>query len=90
MNTTEIVLACGDETVSGFENAGKFLVFIGVFLVLFGVFFIFWHKIPLSGRLPGDIIFQKDGFFSFFPPATSVVISLILTIVFNRVFRLLR
>ncbi|MFQ6122531.1 MAG: DUF2905 domain-containing protein [Dehalococcoidales bacterium] len=74
----------------GFENVGKFLILVGVFLVLFGVFFAFWHKIPFLGRLPGDIVFQKDGFFFFFPLVTSLVISLILTILINFVFRLFR
>jgi len=73
-----------------FEGPGKFLILIGVFLILFGLLFTFWDKVPLLGKLPGDIIIQKGDFRFFFPLATSVVISLILTILLNFVFRLFR
>ena len=73
-----------------FEGLGKFLILIGVFLILFGLLFTFWDKVPLLGKLPGDIIIQRGDFWFFFPLATSVVISLILTILLNFVFRLFR
>ncbi len=76
--------------MAGFESLGKLLVTIGVFLVVFGLVFIFWQKIPLLGRLPGDIFFQKGNTSFFFPIVTSLVISLILTIVFNVIFRLFK
>jgi len=74
----------------GLENFGRLLILIGVFLVLFGVLFTFGHRIPLLGRLPGDIFIQKGGFSFFFPLATSLVISVVLTILANIIFRLLR
>jgi len=72
------------------ESMGKLLILIGVFLVLFGVLFTFGQRLPFLGRLPGDIFIQKDGFSFFFPLATSLVISLILTILVNLIFRLLK
>jgi len=73
-----------------FEGFGKILITVGVFLVIFGIIFVFWNKIPLIGRLPGDITIQKGGFTFFFPLVTSLVISLILTIVLNIIFRLFK
>jgi hypothetical protein len=76
--------------MSGWESAGKIFILLGLFLILFGVFFLFWQKIPFLGKLPGDIIWHKDGFFFFFPLVTSLVISLILTVILNLIFRLFR
>jgi hypothetical protein len=73
-----------------FEGFGKTLIIIGLFLVIFGVVLVFWNKIPLIGRLPGDITIQKGGFTFFFPLVTSLVLSLILTIVLNVIFRVFK
>ena len=73
-----------------FEGFGKTLIIIGLFLVIFGVVFVFWNKIPLIGRLPGDITIQKGGFTFFFPLVTSLVLSLILTIVLNVIFKVFK
>lgn len=76
--------------MSGLENAGKLFLLMGVFLTLFGVLFTFRREIPLLGKLPGDITFQKDGFYFFFPLMSSLAISLILTFLLNLIFRLFR
>ncbi len=73
-----------------FEGFGKILIIVGIFLVIFGVVFVFWNKIPLIGRLPGDITIQKGGFTFFFPLVTSLVLSLVLTIVLNVIFRVFK
>ncbi len=69
---------------------GKVLIAVGVFFVLFGVLFVLWQKIPFLGRLPGDIVFQKGSTSFFFPIVTCLIVSLVLTILFNIVFRLFR
>ncbi|MDO8568785.1 MAG: DUF2905 domain-containing protein [Dehalococcoidales bacterium] len=76
--------------MTGFEGIGKALITIGVFLVVFGLLFVFWQKIPLLGRLPGDITFQKGDTSFFFPVVTSLVISLILTVLVNIILRLFK
>jgi len=73
-----------------FEGFGKTLIIAGIFLVVFGLVFVFWSKIPLLGRLPGDITIQKGGFTFFFPLVTSLVLSLLLTIILNVVFRIFK
>ena len=61
---------------------GDILIKIGLFIVLFGLIFKF---LPKTGTpfLPGDILIQKENFTFFFPIATSLLISLILTILIN-------
>ncbi|MBI2860261.1 MAG: DUF2905 domain-containing protein [Chloroflexi bacterium] len=49
-----------------------------------GLPFTLWGKAPFLGRLPGDIIIQRENARFFFPLATSLV----LTVLLNLVFRL--
>jgi uncharacterized protein HemY len=50
------------------------LVVIGVVLILAG-------KLPWLGRLPGDISIERDNFSFYFPLATSILISIIISLV---------
>jgi hypothetical protein len=42
------------------------------------------------GRLPGDIRIERDGFSFYFPLASSIIASILLTILLNLVARLLK
>lgn len=57
------------------------LIIIGIVLIGLGVFWPWLKNIPL-GRLPGDIIIQKQNFRFYFPITTSIVVSLLLTLLF--------
>jgi len=57
------------------------LVIAGVVLILAGR-----TGLPL-GRLPGDIIYRGKNTTVYFPPATSIVISIVLTIVMYLISR---
>ena len=65
---------------------GRMLVILGVLLVIVGLGFMFADKIPYIGRLPGDIYIKREKFSFYFPLATSIIISIILTILFS-IFR---
>ena len=69
------------------ESMGRMVLYIGVILVLVGGFFIMVSKVPWFGRLPGDIVWRRDGITIFFPVTTMVLLSLILTILLNIVWR---
>jgi hypothetical protein len=69
-------------------NLGKILIVAGLFLVILGLFYIYGPKIPLLGRLPGDIIIHRENTTFSFPLASSLVVSLILTIIVNVVVRI--
>jgi hypothetical protein len=58
---------------------GKALVLFGVVLVAVGVILMFFDKIPLLGKLPGDIHIKKQNFEFYFPIVTSIVLSLLLS-----------
>jgi hypothetical protein len=66
----------------GIQYIGKFLIIAGITAVAFGGLLMLAGKIPWIGRLPGDIIIQKRNFTFYFPLATSVLLSLLLTLVF--------
>jgi len=63
------------------SNFGKILIFIGVVLVVVGGLSMFANKIPWIGRLPGDICIKKGNFTFYFPLATSILISIVLSLI---------
>jgi len=69
------------------ESLGRMILYIGVVLVLIGGFFILLGKVPWFGRLPGDIVYRREGFTIFIPITTMILVSLILTILMNIVWR---
>jgi hypothetical protein len=69
--------------MSGFEGFGKLLILFGIVLALLGVLLLVVGKIPLIGRLPGDITIRKGDFVFYFPLATSILISILLTLLFS-------
>ena len=60
---------------------GKFLIIIGIFLIVTGLLITYLPKIPFLGKLPGDIIIERENFKFYFPIATSIIISIILSLV---------
>lgn len=60
----------------------KFLVIAGFALIGLGIILLFSDKIPFLGKLPGDIVVKKRNFTFYFPIATSILISIVLSIVF--------
>jgi len=67
-------------------SLGRLLVIFGLLLVVIGAILIFAPKIPLIGRLPGDIVIRRENFTFYFPVATCILLSILLTI-FLRIFR---
>jgi uncharacterized protein HemY len=58
---------------------GKILVVIG--LVIAGLGLLVMLGIPL-GRLPGDIVIRRGNFSFYFPLATSIILSILLSLLF--------
>ncbi|MEO0292631.1 MAG: DUF2905 domain-containing protein [candidate division WOR-3 bacterium] len=63
---------------------------IGTFLVITGILIILFAKIPFFSRLPGNILIQKENFTFYFPLSSCILISIILTILLNLIFFILR
>lgn len=64
------------------QHLGRFLVIAGVVVAAIGGLLMLSPKIPWLGRLPGDILVEKKSFTFYFPLATSIVISIVLTVLF--------
>jgi hypothetical protein len=59
----------------------RILVTLGVILIVVGLAWPWLVKFGL-GRLPGDIVIERENFRFYFPITTMVLISLVLSLVF--------
>jgi hypothetical protein len=64
---------------------GRVLVLAGAAILAFGVLFVVADRVPFIGRLPGDIRVGGDGWTIYAPIATSIVLSVLLTVVLSLV-----
>jgi hypothetical protein len=63
-----------------FTSIGKMLILLGIILIVLGGILVFLPKIPWLGKLPGDFLFKGEKISIYFPLATSILISLLLTL----------
>jgi uncharacterized membrane protein YkgB len=63
------------------HELGKGLVILGIVLVVVGAVLLLGPKVPLLGKLPGDIVIKRENFTFSFPLATSIVLSVIISLV---------
>lgn len=61
------------------QHPGWALVIVGLLIAGIGLVWLFGPSIPWLGRLPGDIVIERDNFRFYFPLATCVLLSLLLT-----------
>ncbi|HHC71656.1 MAG TPA: DUF2905 domain-containing protein [Thiotrichales bacterium] len=59
----------------------KTLLILGIVLLLIGLLWPWLTKLGL-GRLPGDIVIERDNFRFYFPITTSILVSILLSIIF--------
>ena len=64
---------------------GRVLVLVGVVILGFGVLLVVADRVPFIGHLPGDITVRGDGWTLYAPLATSIVLSVLLTVVLSLV-----
>ena len=62
------------------NDVGKILIAFGLLIVLAGAVLVLVGRVPWIGRLPGDIHFQRGNFTFYFPLATSLLLSVVLTL----------
>ncbi|MCS7002707.1 MAG: DUF2905 domain-containing protein [Dehalococcoidia bacterium] len=65
------------------------MALIGAVLLIVGVALWGAGRFTGLGRLPGDIVIQRDGFSCFVPIVSMIVVSVVLTVILNIVVRLL-
>ena len=69
------------------SDLGKVLVALGLLIALVGVVVMLVGRVPWIGRLPGDIHIQRGNFSFYFPLATSLLLSAVLTLLLYIVGR---
>ena len=61
---------------------GRLLIILGVVLILVGLLLTYGGRIPWLGKLPGDIRVERENFSFYFPLASSLLVSLLLSLLF--------
>jgi hypothetical protein len=62
------------------NDVGKLLIVFGLLIALVGVVLVLIGRVPGLGRLPGDILIQRGNWTFYFPLATSLVLSVVLSL----------
>jgi hypothetical protein len=63
------------------NQMAKLLILLGVVLVVVGLILLLLQKTPFLGKLPGDILIKREHFTFYFPLATSIIISIIVSLI---------
>ena len=62
---------------------GRFLLLIGAIIIILGGVLLFAGRFNLPvGRLPGDIVYRGRHTVFYFPLATSIILSVVLSLIF--------
>ena len=64
------------------SDLGRILIVVGVAIAVVGIILVVAGKIPWLGRLPGDIYYKSDRVTLYFPLATCLVVSVVLSLLF--------
>ncbi|WP_047155474.1 DUF2905 domain-containing protein [Aneurinibacillus tyrosinisolvens] len=60
----------------------KVMIIGGVVLIILGLLWQVGGRFLSLGRLPGDIVVERDNFRFYFPVATSIILSVVLSLIF--------
>jgi len=75
----------------GMSDFGKFVLFFGIVLVIIGLALIVLGRTNLPiGRLPGDIVYRGKNTTFYFPLATCILLSVVLSLVLYVISRFRR
>jgi hypothetical protein len=69
------------------SQAGKLIMIAGIVMVVAGGLIMLAGRLPFVGQLPGDFEFRRGNTTIYFPLATMIILSIILTIALNLLFR---
>jgi hypothetical protein len=72
------------------DDIGRVLMVLGGLLLMFGFLLTLGDRVPLVGRLPGDVTLRGDGWVVYAPIATSIILSIVLTLAISIVAWLAR
>jgi hypothetical protein len=69
------------------DDLARLLIIFGFVLAGLGLLLILGPRIPYIGHLPGDLLLRHGGTTIYIPLATSIILSIILTILLNLFMR---
>ena len=77
----------GPGIIKGMTGIGRTLILLGALTILVGVALLLWGRLGPPSRLPGDIVLRRGPVTFYFPFATSIVLSVVLTLLLNLFLR---
>ena len=66
-----------------YTGLGRLLIIVGIVIAIAGVILILLDRVGLPGRLPGDVMIRGKNWTLWIPLATSLIISIVLTVLLN-------
>jgi uncharacterized protein HemY len=66
---------------------GKILMLVGGVLLVAGLIVHYSEKLSWFGRLPGDILIERENFRLYIPITTSILLSILLTLILYLINR---
>jgi hypothetical protein len=74
--------------MSDWHPIARLLILAGAGLIILGVVFqVITRFLPNIGRLPGDIVIQRENVMLYIPIVTMLIVSIVLSVVFTLVSR---
>jgi hypothetical protein len=72
------------------QNVAKYIILVGLVLLLIGIIiYFFGDKLKWLGHLPGDMRIEKENLKIYFPIATMLIVSIIVSLVI-KLFQLFK
>jgi uncharacterized protein HemY len=63
------------------SELARILILLGAVLIVVGLVMLGIQKIPFAGRLPGDVVIKRENFTFYFPLATSLIASILISLI---------
>lgn len=62
-------------------DIARILILLGAVLIVVGLVMLGIQKLPFLGKLPGDILIKREHFTFYFPLATGIIISILISLI---------
>lgn len=69
--------------MENFNEIGRVLMLVGVISIFLGILITFSEKLPIIGKLPGDLYLRIGSFRFYLPLTSSILISIFLNWLIN-------
>jgi len=63
------------------QHIGRFLLITGIIIAAAGGLLLLSGRVPWIGKLPGDIMIERKNFTFYFPLATGILLSMVITFI---------